>query len=62
MMAEQILADLGLVGFHFFQEHSDKTGITIHRYSPVRSKRITYNSADKKLVIERMTFEIIPVL
>lgn len=62
MMAEQILADLGLAGSHYFQEYSDKTGITIHRYSPVRSRRITYTFADKKLVIERLIFQINPFL
>jgi hypothetical protein len=57
-IARQILADLKLEGAHGIQGPAPDGRLTINRQDLVAPRRIVYAPADRKLVIERVTFHM----
>ena len=56
IMAEQILADLGLKGAFNAYQNREKKVLMINHFKFIKLKRITYDPADKKLLVERHRF------
>ena len=56
VMAEQILADCGLKGLFNAYENRETKILTINSFKFIKLKRITYNPADKKMLVERHKF------
>ena len=59
MMAEQILSDIGLDGSYWANENKNRGTVTIFRMDPLKPKRLTFYSADGKLVIEGQVVQTI---
>ena len=62
MVGEQILADLGIEGTYIVRHNKQKGIYVILRRDPLTPRRITYNPAEEKLVIERQHFRTINFL
>jgi hypothetical protein len=62
MVAEQILADLGIVGTYMVRHNKQKGIYVINRRDPLTPRRITYIPTKEKLIVERKTFTTINVL
>ncbi|MHC4737546.1 MAG: PepSY-associated TM helix domain-containing protein [Planctomycetota bacterium] len=56
IMAEQILADLGLKGMFNAYQNREKTVLMINYFKFIKLRRITYDPADNNLLIERHRF------
>ena len=62
MIAEQILADLGLEGTYIVRHNKQNGSYNIIRRDPVTPRRITYTPAEEKLVVERQLFRTVGFL
>jgi hypothetical protein len=62
MIAEQILADIELEGTYTVRLNKQNGTYTITRRDPITPRRITYNPAEAKLVIERRLFTTVGFL
>lgn len=55
-VALQLLATLNLDGAHSVQRPGTAGAVVVNRQDPVSPRRITYNPADKRVVVEKMVF------
>lgn len=55
-VALQLLATLDLDGAHTVARPSTPGKVTINRLHPVSPRRITYTAADRRVVVEKMSF------
>ncbi len=55
-VARQLLATLDMDGAHVVARPFAAERVVIHRQHPVSPRRITYTAADRRVVIEKMTF------
>ena len=62
IVAEQILADLGIEGTYIVNYNKQRGIYNINRRDPINPRRITYNPAEGKLVVQRQVFETINFL
>ncbi len=62
MIAEQILADLGLEGTYSVRHNEQKGIYNIFRRDPITPRQITYTPAEEKLVVERRLFTTVNFL
>ena len=62
IVAEQILADLGLEGAYNVRYNKQKNTYNITRRDPVTPRRITYVPSENKVTVERQTFKTVNFL